>query len=182
MELFSPFERLRSNRHVRLESELTEIGPASKALLESYRVCLRSGQFSDCLTIALHLAKLFLDEGKTPWIARFRKQEVANGRCFHSPLIPRTPGLTATWTTHYVCCLDGLAFDPLSNQPVPVEHFGVNIFGLQMLPDVFLNTTELVSSLDSSLSTRELRKRLNAYILEKSEVGESNRDRHGVRT
>jgi hypothetical protein len=89
----------------------------------------------DCLSRARALAARLSAEGKKPWIGILRDvQETAAGR-YHAPLIPRgfsgLPQVPA-WTTHYVCCCDGYAYDPLLDDPEPLETYAVRLFGREI--------------------------------------------------
>jgi hypothetical protein len=91
----------------------------------------------DCRKHAEELAKLLRHEGRQPWIGRLRKTTELNGSTLHHPLIAlrfRGRGLRAipAWTTHYVCCCDGLAYDPLLGEPVPIESYSERAFGEQL--------------------------------------------------
>ena len=85
----------------------------------------------DCLEEAREIAARMRAEGKSPWIGRLRHiEERENGR-FHHPLIPRGSKLPA-FTTHYVCCCDGLAYDPLLDAPEPLETYSRRLFGAEI--------------------------------------------------
>lgn len=85
---------------------------------------MQSAYTADCVTHAAALAALLIDEGRAPWIARLR--EVAAD--FWAPLSPlRFPA--TTWNTHYVCCADGLAFDPILGVPHPLDGYAAAVFG-----------------------------------------------------
>ena len=89
----------------------------------------------DCLKHARAIAELLRAEGKQPWIGMLRKvEERAAGR-FHFPLIPRRFSghrSVPAWTTHYVCCCDGLAYDPLLGRPEPLETYSSAVFGCEI--------------------------------------------------
>jgi hypothetical protein len=81
----------------------------------------------DCLDEASKIAELLIAEGKHPWIGRIRDQRGD----FAGPLYAwRFEGRNApAWTTHYVCCADDLAYDPLAGEAVPVHELAERVFG-----------------------------------------------------
>ena len=88
----------------------------------------------DCLKHARAVAALLAAEGKKPWIGRLRKTEERPQGTFHFPLIPRGfsgPSVPA-FTTHYVCCCDGRAYDPLLGRPEPLETYSMAVFGMEL--------------------------------------------------
>jgi hypothetical protein len=62
---------------------------------------------------------------------------------FHAPLTPRVPGVAATWTSHYVCCCDGIAYDPVAGKALPLEVYSLELFGEQMPLEVFVSADRL---------------------------------------
>src|SRR3977135_3054819 len=74
---------------------------------------LRAGGYFDCLAAAREIASTLLAEGKRPWIVRLRRMTIRRGRVFHLPIVPYGLGLQTAWTTHYVCCCDEMAYDPV---------------------------------------------------------------------
>ena len=85
----------------------------------------------DCLKDAREIAARLRAEGKSPWIGRLRKVEETEYGRFNHPLIPRVPNVLA-FTTHYVCCCDGLAYDPLLDAPEPLETYSRTLFGIEI--------------------------------------------------
>ena len=86
---------------------------------------------TDCLEQAHAVAALLAAEWKKPWIGMLREVEERPAGRFHLPLIPRHfrgKSLPA-WTTHYVCCCDGYAYDPLLGRPEPLETYSTTLFG-----------------------------------------------------
>ena len=80
----------------------------------------------DCIDEAIIVARLLIAEGRQPWIGRIRDRRGD----FSGLLYPwRFAGRQAMgWTTHYVCCADDLAFDPIAGEPVPVSEFAERVF------------------------------------------------------
>ena len=111
--------------------------PQVIAYLEEQSALVRSGGNWNCLAAARELASLLVSEGRRPWIARLRKTEMHPTHVFHGPLIPRVEGVAATWTTHYVCCCDGNAYDPLVGEVLPIETYSLKVFGEQIALEVF---------------------------------------------
>lgn len=91
----------------------------------------RSAQFEhelpgDCVDEAIRVAELLIAEGKRPWIGRIRDRRGDLAGLLYAW---RFAGRQAFgWTTHYVCCADGLAYDPLAGEPVPVDEFAEWVF------------------------------------------------------
>jgi hypothetical protein len=105
---------------------------SAKDYMQKKSAEVRRGDYWNCLLVAQEVASLLLAEGFTPWIARLRKTEVSSGHVFHAPLIPRVPGLSPTWTTHYVCCCEGMAYDPLAGRPLSLDSYTLEIFGEEL--------------------------------------------------
>jgi hypothetical protein len=85
----------------------------------------------DCLEHARNIREQLIAEGCEAWIGRLRKTEKIGDSTFHGPLIPlRFRGRSGpTWTTHYVCCAEGAAYDPLAGVPVPLDVYSMRVFG-----------------------------------------------------
>jgi hypothetical protein len=95
----------------------------------------------DCVTSACEAAARLLAEGRAPWIGRLRDVRPFGDTTFHAPLIPRRhPELT--WTTHYVACADGLAYDPLAEEPLELGRYAVEVFGREIAVETFLDVNE----------------------------------------
>jgi hypothetical protein len=117
--------------------------PAVIACLEEQSALVRSGGYWNCLNAARELAALLLAGGRTPWVARLRKTETVGGQVFHAPLTPLALGRAATWTTHYVSCCDGMAYDPVAGKPIRLETYSLEVFGEQISTEVFITAGEL---------------------------------------
>ncbi|MBV9210239.1 MAG: hypothetical protein JOZ52_06400 [Acidobacteria bacterium] len=118
-----------------------------RAYLEEQSAVVRSGVYWNCLTAAMKLCELLFAEGASPWIARVRKTETVNGEPFHFPLIPRGTEVKRAWTTHYVCCSEGFAQEPLAGAPVELESYALEVFGEEIELEVFLTAEELEAEL-----------------------------------
>ena len=108
------------------------------AYFEEQSALVRSGGYWNCLTAARELSALLLAAGRSPWIAQLRKTESRGEQVFHAPLTPRVIGVAATWTTHYVCCCDELAYDPVAGRAIPLETYSLEVFGEQISTEVFV--------------------------------------------
>jgi hypothetical protein len=117
--------------------------PAVIACLEEQSALVRLGGYWNCLTAARELSALLLAEGRSPWVARLRKTETIGDQVFHAPLIPRALGIKSAWTTHYVSCCDGMAFDPVAGKPIQLETYSLEVFGEQISTEVFVPADEL---------------------------------------
>jgi len=121
--------------------------------LEEQSALFRAGGYWNCLAAARKLSALLLAEGRRPWIARLRKREDRGEEVFHAPLVARAPGFTAAWTTHYVCCCDGAAYDPVAGKPTSLESYCVEVFGEQIPTEVFVAAVELPTYLADNRPT-----------------------------
>lgn len=117
------------------------------AYMAEQSALVRAGGFWNCLAAARHLSALLLAEGRSPWIARLRKSVRAGESVFHGPLIPFGAGIKATWTTHYVCCCDGAAYDPVAGRAHPLETYTSEVFGEDISLEIFVATNALASYL-----------------------------------
>lgn len=113
------------------------------ACLEEQSALVRSGGYWNCLTAARELSALLLAEGRSPWIVRLRKTTTLKGEVFHAPLSPRAPYVAVTWTTHYVCCCDGMTYDPVAGKAIPLEVYSLEVFGEHIPTEDFVPSVEL---------------------------------------
>ena len=88
----------------------------------------QSAYTADCVTHAAALAALLLEEGRAPWIARLRDVQPRGSSELWAPLTP-IRFQTSTWNTHYVCCADDEAYDPLVGAPIAIADYAVAVFG-----------------------------------------------------
>lgn len=91
--------------------------------------------YEDCLKRARAIAAELAAEGKKPWIGMLREVYETEAGRYHAPLIPRPLSgrrEVPAWTTHYVCCCDGYAYDPLLQAPEPLETYAVTMFGREI--------------------------------------------------
>ena len=95
---------------------------------------MRDAYSGDCLKHARAIQQHLEAEGRDAWIGRLRLTEKRGDSTFHHPLRPlRYRGRSGpTWTTHYVCCSGGEAFDPLLGVPVPLASFSMLAFGVEI--------------------------------------------------
>jgi hypothetical protein len=116
---------------------------------------MRDGYRQDCVRHAVRLSEILAAEGRAPWIARLRHVTSEERGEFHWPLTPlRYRGRGApTWTTHYVACADGLAFDPLAEHPIPVASYSAAVFAIDVpLVEHFDSATTAAHLRDGTLS------------------------------
>jgi hypothetical protein len=104
-----------------MSSLLTYLDDKRRLLAHSYE--------ANCLTIAYDIAGLLIAEGRSPFIACLHKEEDRAGNRFHYPLIPKKYNGRVTWTKHYVCCCDGIVYDPMLDEPVAIERYSQKVFG-----------------------------------------------------
>jgi hypothetical protein len=123
-----------------------------KACLEEEGALVRSGGYWNCLSAARKLSALLLEEGRCPWIARLRKTESLRGEVFHAPLTPRVEGVAATWTTHYLCCCDATAYDPVAGRPLQLKVYTLEVFGQHIPLEVFVPPARLAAYLAGNWS------------------------------
>lgn len=103
--------------------------------LEQVSAAMLPDQYAgDCLKHAQAIAERLRAEGRQPWIGMLRKVEEREGGRFHFPLVPRrfSGRSVPAWTTHYVCCCDGLAYDPLLGRPESLETYSSAVFGCEI--------------------------------------------------
>jgi hypothetical protein len=103
---------------------------------------MTNGYVADCVTHACAIADLLLRSSRSPWIARVRRTTHTVDGVLHEPLIPKrfTGTQAVTWTTHYVCCENGAAYDPMLARPVPIDRYCDEVFGLHGPLDVHLSS------------------------------------------
>jgi hypothetical protein len=111
--------------------------------LEEQNAIVRSGGYWNCLKAARKLSALLLAAGRSPWIARLRKTGNIGGEVFHFPLIPHRLGVAAAWTTHYVCCCDEMAYEPVVGREIQLETYSLEVFGEQISLEVFVPAVEI---------------------------------------
>jgi len=104
---------------------------SSEEYLQQISTAMVDRYVGDCLEHAQKIRNQLISEGRQPWIGRLRRTRKHGETTFHGPLIPlRFRGRAGpTWTTHYVCCCDGKAFDPLLAVSVPLAHYSAAVFG-----------------------------------------------------
>lgn len=117
--------------HRTLPKNRVAMSEAALRYLREVSASMTAGYPADCVAHAMRLAELLRSDGAHPWIGRIRDLVVEGDRAISRPLIPLRfsgPG-KPQWSTHYVCCSDGLAYDPLAGEPVPVDDLALRVFG-----------------------------------------------------
>ena len=84
---------------------------------------------ANCLKIARDIAGLLIAGKSQPFIACLHKEEDRVEGRFHYPLMPKKYKGRVTWTKHYVCCCDGMVYDPMLEEPVRIEQYSMAVFG-----------------------------------------------------
>lgn len=102
---------------------------------------MTTGYVADCVTHACALADLLLRSHRAPWIARLKLTTRTSAGMFHVPLMPKrfTGAQAVIWNTHYVCCADGAAYDPMLSRPIPIEHYVREVFGIAAALEEYLS-------------------------------------------
>jgi hypothetical protein len=106
-----------------LDSVALELARMHESIRETY-----SG---DCLARARRLASLLAAHGHSPVILKLSRVVTDGEQTRHDPLIPlhyRGRG-GPTWTSHFVCVLDDVTYDPLLGTPTPLEGYSLKVFG-----------------------------------------------------
>lgn len=96
---------------------------------------------ADCVAHAIAIAERLLAEGREPWIGRLRHITTRGSDVIHEPLTPLR-FRTSTWNTHYVCCCDGEAWDPILESPVPLGDYARAVFGHDLVVAEHLSAEE----------------------------------------
>ena len=135
--------------------------PGVSAYLRETSASMTTRYPEDCVAHAVRLAELLRAEGAEPWIGRIRELVVEGELTISRPLIPlRFSGIgKPQWSTHYVCCHEGLAYDPLVGEPVRIDELATRVFGRA------LEVTEAVSAstVKALLEEGTLRRYINAF-------------------
>jgi len=104
---------------------------------------LKDTYAGDCLVIARELGRRLIAEGKQPYICTLvRVQHTPQGR-FHGPIMPQPYDGRITWTRHYVCCCDGLVYDPLLEKPAPIDQYSLMAFAINIPIETFIRADEM---------------------------------------
>ena len=117
--------------------------PHVAACFEEECALFRRGGYWNCLAAARRISASLLADGRRPWIARLRKTRTVGDEVFHFPLTPSVPGVAATWTTHYVCCCDGMAYDPVAGRVIRLDTYSLEMFGMEIATEIFMADDEL---------------------------------------
>jgi hypothetical protein len=120
----------------------------SEDYLRTIFASLADGYPDDCVAHACRLVELLLVEGEAPWIARLRDTQQTENGTFHGPLIPMS--LTGrnhrSWTTHYVACAGGRAYDPLAGEPIALADYVRKVFGRALPLETLLDADRTAKS------------------------------------
>jgi hypothetical protein len=125
-----------------MSSLLDYLAERGRLLAESYQ--------ADCLAIARDIARLLTDSGRRPFIVYLNRVEARGRDKFHYPLMPKKYGGRVTWTKHYVCCAAGMAYDPILEEPVPIEQYCAIVFGEDFPMERFVSEDKMDDYLNDS--------------------------------
>ena len=126
----------------------------AKFYLRDQAAVIDAGGFWNCLAAVETLARLLLEEGRSPWIGRLRKSETRGDSVFHAPLMPLRFHGTITWNTHYVCVERGIVYDPVALRPLPLRRYSQAVFGEEIPIETFVAEGDVESYLKSRLARR----------------------------
>lgn len=101
----------------------------NKTLMNDYRT--PDGKYAEhCGLIAVDIAKMLLQEGKRPSLVSIRGKRVANPDIVaNEPLIPVQYGGRVQWGGHIVCVCEGVVYDPMIGEPLPLATYAQEAFG-----------------------------------------------------
>jgi hypothetical protein len=80
-----------------------------------------SGARDSCSHIAFKLADLLQEEGYSPNILVLRGAAIDDGH--REGLVPLCYEGRIEWTAHVVCAVEGWVYDPLLENPLPLEEY-----------------------------------------------------------
>jgi hypothetical protein len=105
-----------------MESALEYIANKQRTLINNYRT--PDNQYAEsCCLIALDIAERLLEEGKTPHIILIRGK-VIDSIGNRQSIIPKPYDGRVTWGAHQVCCVNGIAYDPMiSKEPISIKNY-----------------------------------------------------------
>jgi hypothetical protein len=126
------------------------LSPKVKAYFRAQAAAVAGGGFWDCRTAAETLARLFLGDGRSPWIGRLRKSQARGDTVFHAPLIPRLVHGALAWTTHYVCVERGVVYDPAGLRPWPMRRYSQAVFGQDLPIETFVAQADIARHLEAT--------------------------------
>lgn len=78
-----------------------------------------------CWHVATDVARRLLDEGKEPEIVTFTEGTFS----LLKPMVPKEYEGKVTWYAHHVCVADGMSYDPIIGEPVPINEYCQRAFG-----------------------------------------------------
>ena len=81
-----------------------------------------------CELLADDLAKILAREDKIPLLLELKSANVSeSGK--RETLVPLPYDGAVRWAGHSVCYAEGLVYDPILDEPVPLEEYGQKAFG-----------------------------------------------------
>ena len=123
---------------------------AIKHMFMTERYVDEKGRIADCHKIANEIYDMLVSEGKFPFLAEF-SIEWQTEKPYEEELVPLRynreierdkakvekggegwKDKMVPWKTHFFCCCDGLAFDPIMGEPVPIEEYSTRVFGRRL--------------------------------------------------
>jgi len=132
------------------------LSPKSQSYFRAQAAVVEQRGFWNCLVAAETLARLLLEEERSPWIGRLRKSEARGDAVFHFPLMPLRFHGAVTWTTHYVCVDRDIVYDPAASRPLRLRRYSREVFGQEIPIEIFVSETDI----EGYLNTRPLRRTL----------------------
>ena len=101
------------------------------------------GKYSEsCSLIAIEIARIILEIGKKPYLAKFNGELVDSINT--KILVPKQFGGRVTWGGHIVCCVGNLVYDPMiSVSPIDVKDYCKNTFEDKVNIGVFIPVEQI---------------------------------------
>lgn len=102
------------------------------------------GKYSEqCGLIALEIADSLIKDGREPCIMEVSEYVIKNGSIHSKKLSPKIYGGRVSWRAHQVCFCDGLAFDPILDEPISTQDYTKEIFGENIKTEILLPTDKI---------------------------------------
>lgn len=83
----------------------------------------------NCSLVAIDIAKMLLKEGKKPELIFITGKCIENSPNNYEALKPVQYEGRISWGGHMVCACDGLVYDPMIGEPLPIEEYAHKAFG-----------------------------------------------------